>query len=71
MTNTPRIYLVTNVHEKSKKLVRAPSRMTAQRYVSAGAFDTRLATQDDIAELLTRGATIETVSLPVYPQAPA
>lgn len=58
MSKTPtRIYRIDDGHQN--RLVRAPSQAQAIRHV-ASRFAARVATQDDIANLVSEGVKVET-----------
>jgi hypothetical protein len=59
MTTDTRIYLVSKVDGTGARLVRASHKFGAHRHVTLSEYDTRLATQSDLVELLAAGVKVE------------
>lgn len=61
---TTRIYLIVDTSsDKPERLVRANSKAQAIRHVAEDTFLSRVATQDDLELLLTRGDRVEIAAM--------
>lgn len=61
--NKTRIYRISDVHAKHPdRLVEASTRSQAVRHVADDVFNSRVATQDDLVELVGKGAKVEKAS---------
>lgn len=58
-----RVYRVYGIHDsKVDRLVRAANRSQAVRHVAEDTIGSRVATQDDVAQLISNGKKIEDAS---------
>jgi len=71
MSNDTRIYSVCRADGTEPHLVRAGNKLAALRHVVSGAYITKLASQDDLADLLPRGIAIETLDAESEDEEPA
>lgn len=59
-----RIYLISDNLTNTELLVRAPDRHKALRYAVASRFEVKLASQDDLEEMLTAGMRVQRATDP-------
>lgn len=66
-----RIYLITDKVNNVNHLIRANNQAQALRRVANGQFETRVASQDALVELLGKGTTVQDATADEVPADPA